>query len=57
MIVISRLQGEAIIIGDNDVLVTILEVNEEEVLLEIGTKDEAISVAGIPDLKATPLQA
>lgn len=55
MIVISRLQGEAIIIGDKDVLITILEVNEEEVLLEICSKDEAIRLATVPDLKVTPL--
>ena len=57
MIVLSRLQGEAIVIGDKDVLVTVVEVHEEDVLLEIGAKGEAICLAGVPDLKATPLPA
>jgi sRNA-binding carbon storage regulator CsrA len=57
MIVISRLQDQTIVIGDKDVLVTILEVHDEEVFLEIKTRDGAISVVGVPDLKATSLRA
>ena len=43
MIVISRLAGEAIVIGDN-ITVTILEIDGDEVVFEIDSLDEEIRV-------------
>jgi sRNA-binding carbon storage regulator CsrA len=41
MIVISRAKGEGIVIGNEEVLVTVLEIKDDEVLLEVYTQDEA----------------
>jgi len=41
MIVISRAKGEGIVIGNEEVLVTVLEIKDDEVLLEVSTQDEA----------------
>jgi sRNA-binding carbon storage regulator CsrA len=40
MFEISRNRGEAIVIGNEEVLVTVLEIEGDEVLLEVYTRDK-----------------
>jgi sRNA-binding carbon storage regulator CsrA len=40
MFEISRIRGEAIVIGNEEVLVTVLEIEDEEVLLEVHTRNK-----------------
>jgi hypothetical protein len=60
MIVISRAKGEGIVIGNEEVLVTVLEIKDDEVLLEFYTQDEASIETGhklaLVDAGASPNQ-